>query len=158
MAASQLRFFVMASYPAPHLLSFSQIGDADIGYLSVSEHAEPPLPFAVQRVFWTYYTPDNILRGRHAHYATEHILLAVSGRIIVTIEHTNGTLDVFRLESPHIGLYVPPNVWHTMQYSPGTVQLALASQPFAEKDYIRDYQEFKRVWAPTTEVVQLSSY
>jgi dTDP-4-dehydrorhamnose 3,5-epimerase-like enzyme len=136
----------MSSYPAPHLLTFSQIGDAEIGYLSVSEQVAPPLPFAVRRVFWTYYTPDNILRGRHAHHATEHILLAVAGRIVVNIERADGKLEVFRLENPHVGLYVPPNVWHTMQYSPGAVQLALASLPFAEEDYIRDYQEFKKVW------------
>ena len=136
----------MPSYPAPHLLTFSQIGDASIGYLSVSENAVPPLPFAVQRVFWTYYTPDNILRGRHAHRATEHVLLAVAGYIIVTVESATGELEVFRLESPHMGLYVPPNVWHTMQYSPGAVQLALASHLFSEEDYIRDYQEFKAFW------------
>lgn len=143
----------MSSYPAPHLLTFSQIGDADIGYLSVSENAVPPLPFAVQRVFWTYYTPNNILRGRHAHRATEHVLLAAAGRIVVTLEHANGVLEVFRLESPSIGLYVPPHVWHTMQYSPGAVQLALASRPFVEEDYIREYQEFKQVWGtvPTTQ-------
>ncbi|RZK20062.1 MAG: WxcM-like domain-containing protein [Hymenobacter sp.] len=136
----------MPDYPKPHYLTFSQIGDATIGYLSVSENAAPPLPFAVQRVFWTYYTPDNILRGRHAHRATEHVLLALAGRIIVTVESAAGTLEIFRLESPHVGLYVPPNVWHTMQYSPGAVQLALASRPFAEEDYIREYDDFRKVW------------
>ena len=136
----------MPPYPAPHLLTFSQIGDSDIGFLSVSETVVPPLPFAVRRVFWTYYTPDNILRGRHAHRATEHVLLAVAGRIVVALEHADGRLEIFRLESPHIGLYVPPNVWHTMQYSPGAVQLALTSRPFSEEDYIREYQEFKEVW------------
>jgi dTDP-4-dehydrorhamnose 3,5-epimerase-like enzyme len=137
----------MLSYPAPHLLKFSQLGDASIGYVSVSQNVLPALPFVVKRVFWTYSTPDNILRGRHAHRATEHVLVAAAGRIVVTLEHANGKLEVFRLESPHLGLYVPPSVWHTMQYSPGAVQLALASQPFAEDDYIREYQEFKQVWA-----------
>ncbi|HET9503939.1 MAG TPA: FdtA/QdtA family cupin domain-containing protein [Hymenobacter sp.] len=136
----------MPDYPAPHLLTFAQIGDAGIGYLSVSETATPSLPFAVQRVFWTYGTPDNILRGRHAHRATEHVLLAVAGSIVVTTESAIGELSVFRLESPHVGLYVPPNVWHTMQYAPGAVQLALASQPFMEEDYLRDYQGFREVW------------
>lgn len=139
-------FCVMPQFSAPHLITFSQIGDAGIGYLSVSEAAEPPLPFAVQRVFWTYGTPDTILRGRHAHRATEHVLLAVAGRIVVTTESAAGELAVFRLESPQVGLYVPPHVWHTMQHSPGAVQLALASLPFAEEDYIRDYQDFKAFW------------
>lgn len=136
----------MPQYPAPHLVTFSQIGDAGIGYLSVSETAVPPVPFTVQRVFWTYSTPDTILRGRHAHRATEHVLLAVAGSIVVTLESAAGELSVFRLESPHVGLYVPPHVWHTMQYSPGAVQLALASRPFEEEDYIRNYQEFKTFW------------
>lgn len=137
----------MSAYPAPHLVAFSQIGDNDIGYISVSENTVPPLPFAVQRVFWTYHTPDNILRGRHAHRATEQVLIAVAGRILVTVERADGKLEVFRLESPHIGLYVPPAVWHTMQYSSGAVQLALASLPFDEVDYIRDYQNFKSLIA-----------
>jgi dTDP-4-dehydrorhamnose 3,5-epimerase-like enzyme len=141
----------MPFYPAPHLLTFPQIGGVDIGYLSVSENVTPPLPFAVQRVFWTYYTPDNILRGRHAHRTTEHVLLAVAGRIVVTLEHASGVLEVFKLESPHIGLYVPPNVWHTMQYSSNAVQLTLASQLFSEEDYIRQYTDFKRIWKRSDE-------
>ena len=136
----------MPPYPAPHYLTFSQLGEPSIGYISVSENVVPPLPFAVQRVFWTYYTPDNILRGRHAHRATEQVVIAVAGRILVTVEQADGTLEVFRLESPHVGLYMPPSVWHTMQYSAGAVQLALASQPFSEEDYLRDYQDFKKVW------------
>jgi hypothetical protein len=118
----------MQSYPPPYLLTFEQLGTPDIGYISVTENSLPSLPFAVQRVFWTYYTPDNIIRGRHAHYATEHIIIAVVGCILVTIERADGTLEVFRLQEPN------------------TVQLALASQPFSEADYIRDHREFKSVW------------
>jgi dTDP-4-dehydrorhamnose 3,5-epimerase-like enzyme len=136
----------MSPYPAPFLLAFEQLGAPDIGYISVSENVVPPLPFSVERVFWTYNTPDNILRGRHAHRATEHVLIAVAGRIIATVEQAEGTLSVFMLENPYMGLYVPPNVWHTLQYSPGAVQLALASKPFSEDDYIRDHLEFRRVW------------
>jgi hypothetical protein len=146
LAKSQPRFFVMSPYPAPFLLTFEQLGTPDIGYISVSENVVPPLPFRVERVFWTCNTPDNILRGRHAHRATEHVLIAIAGRIIATVEQPGGTLNVFKLEGPHMGLYVPPNVWHTLQYSLGAVQLALASKPFSEDDYIRDHKEFRRVW------------
>jgi hypothetical protein len=136
----------MLTYPSPYIITFEQLGTPDIGYISVTENTLSPLPFTVQRVFWTYYTPDNIIRGRHAHYATEHIIIAVAGCILVTIERADGALEVFRLQEPNIGLYVPPNVWHTMQYFPNTVQLTLASQPFSEADYIRDHHEFKLVW------------
>lgn len=136
----------MLPYPPPHLLTFEQLGAPDIGYISVSENVLPPLPFSVRRVFWTYHTPDSILRGRHAHHTTEQVLIAVTGRILVTVEHADGRLEVFRLEKPQLGLYMPPSAWRTMQYAPGTVQLALASQPFSEEDYIRDYQGFKEAW------------
>lgn len=65
------------------------------------------------------------------------MLLALAGR--VTVELVTDRMRVYWLESPHVGLYLPPIVWHTIQYSPGTVQLALASQSFAKDDYLRDY-------------------
>ena len=137
----------MAEYPVPHLVQFAKLGAPDIGYISVGENDQDPLPFQVQRVFWTYYTPESIVRGRHAHQRTEQVLIAVAGRIIVTTELADGTLQSFRLEDPFTGLYVPPSAWHTMQYSHAAVQLILASQPYAEDDYIRDYDEFRRRWA-----------
>jgi hypothetical protein len=137
----------MSPYLAPLLLTFDQLGTPDIGYISVSKNVVPLLPFSLERVFWTYDTPDKILRGHHAHRATEHVLIAVAGRIIATVEQAGGTLKVFRLEGQHRGwLYVPPNVWLTLQYSPGAVQLALASKSFSVNDYIWDHQEFRRVW------------
>ena len=136
----------MADYPAPHLIEFPKLGAPGIGYISVGENAKDPLPFAVQRVFWTYYTPESIVRGRHAHHTTEQVLIAVAGRITVTTELADGTIQAFRLEDPNVGLYVPPNAWHTMQYSHSAVQLVLASGAYDEADYIRDYEEFRRVW------------
>lgn len=129
----------------PYLLEFSKIGTSAIGYISVLDSLES-LPFSVKRVFWTYYTPESIVRGRHAHHATEQVLVAVSGRILVTTESSSGEIKVFALDSPHQGVYIPPNVWHTMQYSHSAVQLVLASTPFDEQDYIRDYEEFRKVW------------
>ncbi len=77
---------------------------------------------------------------------TEQVLVAVSGRIIVTTQLADGTVDVYRLEDPHYGLYVPPNAWHTMQYSHSAVQLVFASLPYNEQDYIRDFDKFREVW------------
>ncbi|GAA4354573.1 FdtA/QdtA family cupin domain-containing protein [Hymenobacter saemangeumensis] len=128
---------------SPYLLEFPRIGDADIGYISVMEQGQPFLPFEVKRVFWTYGTPESIVRGRHAHHHTEQILIAVAGWILVTTELPTGEIQTFRLEEPQVGLYIPPRAWHTMQYSPGAVQLVLASLPYDEQDYIRDYNTFR---------------
>jgi len=133
--------------PEPFLIQFPKLGDPGVGYISVMEAQPALVPFAVQRVFWTYYTPESIVRGRHAHHATQQVLLAVAGRIVVTVEQAGGVIQTFRLESPHEGLYIPPRTWHTMQYSHTAVQLVLASQPYDEADYVRDYQQFRELWA-----------
>lgn len=135
----------MNTFPAPHLIHFPKLGGSDIGYISVVEESSGLLPFEVKRIFWTYYTPESIVRGRHAHHQTEQVLLAVAGRIIVTIELPNGEIQTFRLEDPYVGLYVPPYAWHTMQYSHSAVQMVLASQPYDEQDYMRDYNKYRQI-------------
>lgn len=132
------------NYLKAHLIPVTQIGEPMIGYISVADHAN--VPFEPKRVFWTYYTPESIVRGRHAHYKTEQFMVAVAGKIIVHIEDASGHIETFVLDNPHIGLYIPPNVWHTMQYSHTAVQLVIASTDFHESDYIRDHATFLKVW------------
>lgn len=136
----------MAEFANPHLIKFPKLGEPGIGYISVTEQSQL-VPFAVERIFWTYYTPESIVRGRHAHHRTEQVLIAAAGRITVTTELADGRIELFRLEDPHVGLYVPPHAWHTMQYSHSAVQLVFASVPYQEADYIRNYDEFRRIWA-----------
>ena len=129
----------------PYLIEFPKVGASDIGFISIAEHPQQ-IPFEIKRTFWTYYTPESVLRGRHAHHRTEQVLVAVAGRIIVTTELADGQVELFRLEDPHVGLYIPPYVWHTMQYSHSAVQLVMASLPYNAEDYIRDHSEFQRIW------------
>jgi mannose-6-phosphate isomerase-like protein (cupin superfamily) len=132
-------------YNKPYLIDFSKHGDSSIGFISVAQ-IEKNIPFEIKRVFWTYFTPESIVRGRHAHYTTEQVLLAVSGRIIITTELANGETNVYTLDKPNFGLYIPPNVWHTMQYSHNAVQLVLASIVYDSNDYIREFNEFKKIY------------
>jgi hypothetical protein len=125
----------------PFILDFPMIGDSSIGYLSVVEF-QSLLPFMPERVYWTYFTPESIVRGRHAHYKTEQVLIAVAGNILVNVETINGELLTYKLEKPNQGIYIPPMAWHTMQYSHNAVQLIIASSRFDETDYIRDYEVF----------------
>jgi WxcM-like, C-terminal len=126
----------------PYSIDFQTIGDPAQGYISISEF-EKNLPFVPQRVFWTYFTPNAVIRGRHAHYATEMVLIPVCGRIELTTECIDGRCDTFVLESPATGIYLPPLCWHTMQYSHNAVQLIFASTPYDAADYIRDFDTFK---------------
>ncbi len=132
------------SYSAPHIIEFKKLGESSIGYISVAENGN--LPFDIKRIFWTYYTPESVVRGRHAHYKTEQIIIAATGRIIVTTETAEGEINTFVLNEPNMGVYIPPNVWHTMQYSHTAIQCVLSSTSYDEADYIRDYNSFKEYW------------
>ena len=134
------------TFKAPHIIEFKKLGSGDIGYISVNEN-KGLIPFNVERVFWTYFTPEDIIRGKHAHYVTEQILISVAGKIIVHTEMPDGTKTTFTLEKPNLGLYLPPNCWHTMQYSHSSVQLVFSNTKYDEKDYIRDYDQFKKVYS-----------
>ena len=61
-------------YPKPHQIQFKKVGQPAEGYISIAEF-EDVIPFVVKRTFWTYYTPENVIRGRHAHHQTEQVLI-----------------------------------------------------------------------------------
>jgi hypothetical protein len=54
----------------PHLINFSKIGSSQLGYISVAEKEN--LPFVPKRIYWTYFTPEDVTRGGHAHVELEH--------------------------------------------------------------------------------------
>ncbi len=134
----------MEASKAPYLIELKAIGDSSEGYLTVAEGGID-IPFDVKRVFWSYYTPQMITRGRHAHYELEQVLVAVSGKIIVTNEDTAGKTTVHVLEDPNVGLYVPPMHWHVIQFSHSAVMMSLASTPYKPEDYISDYESFRKM-------------
>lgn len=134
------------SFPDPHIIDFRSIGEPSLGYISVAE-SQKHIPFAIKRVFWTYYTPESIVRGRHAHQVTEQVLIAAAGRIVVTTELANGKIETFILDRPDKAVYIPPHAWHTMQYSHSAAQLVFASTEYDEKDYIRSHADFIKTYA-----------
>lgn len=126
----------------PQLIEFSKIGNTGLGYISVAENEN--LPFDVKRIYWTYFTPEDVTRGGHAHYELQQILLAVAGKIIIKTEMLNGDKSEFILDKPNMGLFIPKMCWREMQYTHNAVQVCIASIAYEERDYIRDYQEFKK--------------
>lgn len=126
----------------PRLIQLPKIGDAAIGFISI---LEPPLaPFIAKRVYWTYGTPREVVRGNHAHKTLHQVLVAVSGRAVVTIETRRSVKGEFILDTPSAGLYLPAGCWRTLRFTADTVLLTVASDVFHEDDYIRNYDEFRR--------------
>jgi hypothetical protein len=132
----------------PRVIEFPQFGDASTGILTVAA-LQRVMPFAVTRVFWTYGTPPDVTRGRHAHYRTETVLVAVSGRIVVSTELPGGELEEFTLDSPDRGVYLPPLCWRTMRYTDSAVQVAFESNDYINEDYIRSLDDFRAMGDPS---------
>jgi len=70
--------------------------------------------------------------------------VAVSGSFDVTID--DGKLKrTFTLNRPYVGLLIVPGIWRELSnFSSGSVCLVLASLPYDENDYIRNYNDFKK--------------
>lgn len=126
----------------PSLIEFPSIGDSTLGYITVGE-AQKNVPFEIRRVYWTYFTPNNVRRGGHAHKNLQQVVFAVCGVIRFYIENLDGEKKEYVLDSPNIGLYIPRLIWRDIQFSHNAVLLCLASDHYKEEDYIRDYLEFK---------------
>ena len=111
------------------------------GNLTVAECAGG-VSFPIKRVYWVYDVPGGESRGGHAHRRCEEIIIAVSGSFDVTID--DGTHSrTYHLNHPYQGLYVSTGMWRTLNdFSSGAVCLVLASEPFEEEDYIREYDTF----------------
>ena len=129
--------------PEPSIIQFPKYGKASLGYISLAENES--LPFEVKRVYWTYYTPEDVERGGHCHIELQQILMALAGTITVKTEMPGGRKEIFILDNPSKGLLIPRLCWREMKYTHNAVQMCIASIPYDERDYIRDYNEFKKI-------------
>ncbi|GAB2705113.1 dTDP-6-deoxy-3,4-keto-hexulose isomerase [Hymenobacter frigidus] len=127
------------------LIEFAKIGSSELGYISVAQNST--LPFEIKRVYWTYFTPDSVVRGHHAHWDLEQLIFATNGRIEFVLEDVRGQKTEYVLDSPNIGLYIPRLHWRTIKFSHSAVLMCLTSMEYDEQDYIRLYSEFKKLTA-----------
>ena len=111
------------------------------GNLTVGEVGRT-LPFAHKRYFIVFDVPSVEVRGEHAHRTCHQFLVCVRGGVSVVVDDGEHR-EEFRLDSPELGLHVPPRVWATQyRYSADSALLVFASEYYDPADYIRDYDEF----------------
>ncbi|PQL92002.1 sugar 3,4-ketoisomerase [Apibacter adventoris] len=126
------------------IINLKKIGSSSLGYITVAEELNN-IPFEIKRVYWTYFTPNEVQRGGHAHKNLEQVIFAVSGIIEFTTEDIRGNKKTFVLDSPERGLYIPKQIWRDIKFSHNAVLLCLASEHYVEGDYIRDYNDFLKL-------------
>lgn len=125
-----------------YIVDLPRIG-SERGNLTFIE-ANVHVPFAVERVYYLYDVPGGASRGAHAHRTLEQMIIAASGSfdVVVSDGHRERT---FSLNRSYYGLYMPRMIWRDLvNFSSGSVGLVLASRPYEESDYIRDYDEYLR--------------
>lgn len=120
--------------------AFQQHGDERGLLIALEEFKD--IPFEIKRVYYMYDTVEGVRRGFHAHKSLEQILVCINGSCKVFLDNGKDK-KIVSLEKRYEGLYVPKNIWHEMyDFSPDAILMALASDYYDEKDYIRDYDAF----------------
>ena len=123
------------------MLEFPQRGD-ERGHLVIVEGMKD-IPFDIKRVFYIYGSDSEVIRGQHANKRTEFVLINISGQSKVRIKDGRGGEEVFLLDRPHTGIYLPRLIWKDMyDFSTDSILLCLASEHYDPEEYIRDYGAF----------------
>ncbi len=100
------------------------------------------IPFEIKRVYYLYDVPGGECRGGHAHKELQQLIIAMNGSFDVFLD--DGLIKKsFTLNRSYKGLYVSKMVWRELKnFTSGAVCVVLASEPYSEEDYYRNYEEF----------------
>jgi dTDP-4-dehydrorhamnose 3,5-epimerase-like enzyme len=116
------------------------------GDLSAIEF-EQHLPFRPSRFFAVSNVGSSKIRGEHAHFKCQQVLVALHGSLYVKLDDGVSETE-YCLHSANVGLYVPRMVWGSQYgFTKDAVLGVFASDPYDPADYIRDYEIFKNQFA-----------
>lgn len=127
------------------VLNFKQMGDERGRLVVIEGDRMDGVPFEIRRVFYIYGSDKKVVRGQHANKKSEFVLINLAGQSKVRID--NGSeKTVVVLDKPHMGVYLPRMVWKDMyDFSEDSVLLVISSEHYDGIEYIRDYDEFKKL-------------
>lgn len=121
-------------------IDFQILGDERGSLVSIEQGRL--IPFEIQRVYYLYNTREDVSRGFHAHRQLRQVAICVSGKCRMVLDNGKGREEVW-LDCPTRGLLIESMTWREMHdFSPDCVLVVLASMPYDESDYIRNFQNF----------------
>jgi dTDP-4-dehydrorhamnose 3,5-epimerase-like enzyme len=124
------------------LFWLNSIADTTRGGTLVPVELAKDLPFHPERMFYVHNVPQGEVRGQHAHFKTEQVLICLSGQIEV-ICNDGREKKSFLLDSPERALHIPEMIWDECVYTlQNSVLLVLSSTSYNPDDYIKNYQKF----------------
>lgn len=124
-------------------IGFTNLGDSR-GDL-VSLEAFKNIPFEIKRVYYLVKTQRNESRGYHAHKKLQQVLICLSGSCTILLDDGANKEEV-NLNSFTEGILIDSLIWREMHnFSEDCVLLVIANEYYDESDYLRSYEEFKKV-------------
>lgn len=113
----------------------------NLSFLEENDH----IPFKIKRTYWIYDVPGGMTRGGHAFKEQQEFIIAMSGSFDVYINDGDCEQKI-SLNRSYYGLYIPKGIWREMKnFSTNALAMVVSSTDFSEDDYIRDFNEFKKV-------------
>ena len=101
------------------------------------------IPFEIKRIYYLFDIPKGSKRGGHAHKDLHQIIIPISGSFEVIIDDGIKNKRIL-LDKANEGLLITPYIWREIEnFTEGSIALVLASNFYDEKDYFRDYENFK---------------
>lgn len=127
------------------IINLNFYNDFPDGNLVIGE-ALKTIPFAIKRIYFiNNLFNKNAKRGKHAHRKLEQIIFCINGSFRLNLDDGKNKQS-FLMDSPYYGVRLGAMLWHTMtNFSKDCVILVLAADYYKEKDYIRNYDEFKKL-------------
>ncbi len=124
-------------------IDFKVMGDHRGNLISLEGNKN--IPFDIKRVYYIFDNIADVERGFHAHHNLKQVVICMHGECTFVLD--NGiTREEVVLNSKTQGLYIEDFIWREMKaFSPEAVLMVLASEHYDENDYIRNYEEFKRL-------------
>ena len=127
----------------PRIIQLPKIFDKR-GNLTFFENSKQ-IPFEIARVYWIYDVPGGETRGSHAFKEQQEFIVALSGSLDVVLHNGNEELK-FSLNRSYYGLYIPKMYWRRLEnFSSNSLALNVSDRAYDAMDYIRDFEEFKRL-------------
>lgn len=103
------------------------------------------IPFSIKRVYYLYNTLVGVRRGFHAHKKTKQVAVVLKGTCGFYFDDGYTKKNIL-LDDPTIGVLIEPLVWHEMyDFSEDCILMVLADDFYDEDDYIRNYDDFKKI-------------
>jgi hypothetical protein len=104
------------------------------------------LPFTIEKVLYMTDIRAGDVRGGHAHFATEELLVCLRGACTVELDDGCGRRESVRIDRRDRALLLYPHVWRVLRdFAPDTELLAVAGRAYDERDYIRDRARFEEL-------------